>query len=302
MAEQAALARTPEPRQLSGETTLPPHRSVWREDDPDFCRIRQSFDDVATELAGISARVRVSITAMRPGPMAAEGNTVDHLNVQGSFGIERRAHHLPFTYFTGVTRHLGSNTFLTLKGEPAEPGSEPVYVDEFCESPRPIVRSLIQGNYRIHSIEEPAGWDRPLDFLVATRSRFTMPRDAGMQIMIGSRAPARLMVADIYMHRDLPFTNDVSAGLFYPGIREIPPGKNSRWFDRLCELEPPKLLGHGLGTAGCDGLPRHSELTAWMMAQAGWDPSEFRHFRFQVALPLWALDHIAYFPSISEMS
>jgi hypothetical protein len=38
------------------------------------------------------------------------------------------------------------------------------------------------------------------------------------------------------------------------------------------------------------------------MAQAGWDPSEFRHFRFQVALPLWALDHIAYFPSISEMS
>jgi hypothetical protein len=37
-----------------------------------------------------------------------------------------------------------------------------------------------------------------------------------MQIMIGSRAPAKLMVADMYMHRDLPFTNDVSAGLFYP--------------------------------------------------------------------------------------
>lgn len=278
----------------------------WAESDHDFSRLRRAHDDVATEIAGISSHVRLNVTFMFRAPSPAESNAIDHVNLQGTFGIERHHVHLPFAYFGGIVQTESANSFLSLDGKPLPSGPMPIedlFVDQFCTSPRPSVKSRRLGNYLVHQIEPPASWDGPIDFLVATRTRFRCPGDqrTGMQLAINSRAPTRVLVSDFFMHRDLPYADTPTAGLFYPGVRDLPPGPSSRLHDRICVMDPPRFMGMGLTAAAFEGLPRLDEMTAWLAARAGIHPEHFRHFRFEVAMPMWALDHIVYFPTPDEL-
>lgn len=277
----------------------------WAASDHDFSRLRRAHDDVATELAGISSDVRLNVTFMFPAPGVP--GAIDHLNLQGTFGIERHHVHLPFVYFGGIVQTESANSFLSLDGSSLPTGPAPIedlFVDQFCRSPRPRVTSRRLGNYLIHEIDSPASCDGPIDFLVATRTRFRCAGDqpTGMQLAINSRAPTRMLVSDFFMHRDLAYADTPTAGLFYPGVRDLPPGPSSRRHDRICTMDPPRFLGMGLAASAFKELSRLDEMTAWLVAKGGVNPEHFRHFRLEVAMPMWALDHIVYFPTPAELT
>lgn len=270
---------------------------VWDAASVDLRRMATSLDDVASELTGLSARARVSVSAMRASPQGSI-ETFEHANIQGNLGIERRQPHVSVSYqraFGDASLRAASST---LAGEPLAGGL--ALVKEFSTASVLRVDRRVLGGAKIDEVSFLEGFDGPADLLVANRDRFERsPEDiaSGVTLTYVTRIPVAWMIADVYLHRSVR-VGLPRAGVFYPGSRHVGSGLDGREFDRLAHIAPPAMIGSGDGGSMAEINPEHARLTRYLFDQTGWDPGEFTHYRWLVERPLWAMDYVISFGAL----
>jgi hypothetical protein len=95
------------------------------------------------------------------------------------------------------------------------------------------------------------------------------------------RTPARVLIYDHFVHRDL-----------FPGVErelcvfgELNAPVAYAASDRLTVSERIQTLGPGLARARCPELPGHPRVLASVFERLGWDAEGFDHFRVRMAYP-----------------
>jgi hypothetical protein len=98
--------------------------------------------------------------------------------------------------------------------------------------------------------------------------------------------PARRLVFDVYLHRDIARR---CIPLLEAHLWNINVGQQGlwRWSTRFPGGPKLVLLGQGLGNAATDAYARHHELTAHMFQLADWDSNQFVGYRCDVPYPIW---------------
>jgi hypothetical protein len=98
--------------------------------------------------------------------------------------------------------------------------------------------------------------------------------------------PARRLVYDVFLHRDIARRCIPSVEVHLRGFDTHPLGSR-RWSTRFPGHERLEVLSAGLTGARTASYPRQHELIGRALAAAGWSADEFVGFRCEVDYPIW---------------
>lgn len=98
--------------------------------------------------------------------------------------------------------------------------------------------------------------------------------------------PARRMVFDVYLHRDLArkCIPSLDVHLWRP---DFATQVSDRWQTRFADSPRLEVLGHGIQNAATSAYLRHAELTTFLFRGLNLDADRFVGYRCMVEYPLW---------------
>jgi hypothetical protein len=171
----------------------------------------------------------------------------------------------------------------------AAAGGVPVLRD-LCSSPMPRLRRTIaegaDGVVQDELLEAPVGQTGQQTIYTGELIRelgaaHATADNASAYFGGGVRTPARVLIYDHFVHRDL-----------FPGVErelcvfsELHSPMTRSPSDRLPVSERLQRLGPGLTRSRCPDLPGHPKVLASIFQRLGWTPDEFDHFRVRMAYP-----------------
>lgn len=237
----------------------------------------------AAQLMGHSVGVILNMMITRPIPDNPEHT--ETIGVNGLIGLESTSGPIPLV-FRNLKFQKGGQADLQMKIAPLDDHSHAMVRAFSSPELESAAFESVPGSAR-DVVSIPVG--RPHDVIMATHAAPDANRKLGRGHtghMAFVRRPARRLIIDSYLHRDL--ATDQRTGIatyaWHPGMRYDPLLDKD---DELPCRPRLELLGEGLARADSSAWPRHAALTAHLFELAGWDPSEFCGFRCDEAMPLW---------------
>lgn len=265
----------------------------------DDANARRALFRASTEVVGRWSDAIVFMSIIRPLP--DDPGLTETVRVQGRIGHIWRAGAVPLELaavtpdnlaLDAVARGDGAS-MRTLAARPARGDTPDSLLSEFCSQPLPRVTSRDSGKQTLHVIDpaEPAS-SRPLDIVIGHKRSTPDRHPATQDPPIGEVSslvvyPARRLVSDVYLHRDIARRCAPSAQLHLGGFTSGTPGRRARWSTRFPGDPPLTCLGSGLQRAGTSAYGRHGELTARVFERVGWDSAQFIGYRIEVTYPIW---------------
>lgn len=162
---------------------------------------------------------------------------------------------------------------------------------EFCSRPLPRVTTHVADQRVGYVVDLPPDATGPTDIVLADNPRGPDPHPkqrtpAIMELWALVTLPARAMVFDVYLHRDLVQTGTPSLEMHLWNLDAGQQGP-TRWTTRL--LGGPRLIALGPPRSApvSAAYSRQGELTLSAFARHGWNPDEFVGYRCEVQYPLW---------------
>lgn len=260
---------------------------------------RKALFRSAAEIVGRWSQTSISLSVIQPDP--ADPQFTHSLRVFGHIGHIARRLALPLeiggTTQANLTDDTGPALAPLVDGEAGTEATR-VLLKEFCSTPYPRVVARQVGASSIYAIDSNTG-DQPADILIASKraSRDRHPATSSPPLGEVSKLvtmPARQLVFDVYLHRDIAkrCTPSLEIHLWGPHI-----GQQGlwRWSTRFPGGPRLQLLGAGLANASTPAYPRHAELTAHVFGRSGWDPAQFIGYRCEVAYPVWRAGYFMLF-------
>lgn len=256
-------------------------------------RARMRLFEVAAELTGRYSQCWVAVYVYRPVP--GDPKMLELTVAHGLVGHVARPDAVPLTFHNFTTRMEEGDTpppgrFVSLSNEPVKGRTPESVLPEFTSDPPPVVSSKQPNEYLVQSIDESAATiGRPVDLMLAMRTK--LPNPALEQPPLEEawaliNFPARHMLFDIYLHRDLARSciPSLDLHLWRPDFAQ---NKGDRWQTRFADSPTLQLLGPGIRSTPTPEYPRLGELTRHLFGRAELNAGEFVGFRCDVAYPLW---------------
>lgn len=248
----------------------------------DDLSVRQSLFKAAATATGRWSETLVSLNAIRPLP----GNPLmtESVGVRGLIGHHARQDAVPL--------ELGHVSPLRARaaGEQVEPAG--LVLEEFSSKPSPIVVSKSSPTVVVYTVDLPAmTMSGGVDVVIGKKRSLTEKHPATLDPPIGEvwnliNFPARRMLFDVYLHRDIArrCLPSIELHLWAP---ESPSHVQARWSTRFPGSPRLELLGPGLRAIATPTYARLPEVVARMFSLAGWEPEEFVGYRCEKAYPMW---------------
>lgn len=248
----------------------------------DEVSVRQALFKAAAAATGRWSETLISLNAIRPVP--GNPDMTESLGLRGLIGHHARADAVPLEL--GHTSPLRARA----EGEHVEPAG--LVLEEFCSKPPPRVVSKSSPALVVYTVDvPPSTTPAGVDVVVGKKRSLIEKHPATLDPAIGEvwnliNFPARKMVFDVYLHRDIArrCIPSIEVHLWAP---ESPSHVQARWSTRFAGGPRLELLGAGLRSAPTVTYPRQVELTARMFALAGWEADEFVGYRCEAAYPMW---------------
>lgn len=182
--------------------------------------------------------------------------------------------------------------FKTLSEDPAASTTADLVLPEYSSHPMPRVVTRTDHARLLHLIDIPEDQlGKPNDIVIAGRESQQEPHPASWRPPIAEVGlltlyPARRLLLDVFLHRDLASKciASASAHLWTP---DQAVGRACRWSTRLRGNLPLKLLGFGLSNLATPHFARQQDLAADVYRRMDWDPDEFVGYRLEVSYPIW---------------
>jgi hypothetical protein len=265
----------------------------------DDSHARRSLFRAAAELVGRWSDVMTTMSIIRPH--ASDDGLTDTARVQGRIGHMWRASSVPLEIGATTPGIIALDPvktedgapMQTLQSRPARGDTPDSLLTEFCSTPLPRVTSRAQGKHTIHVIDpsEPASTS-PVDIFVGHRRSTPDRHPATIDPPVGEVSslivyPARRLLADVFLHRDIARRCSPSTELHLGGFPAGATGHRARWSTRFPGGPRLELLGAGLAGTKTSAYAKYTELTEHVFERLGWDPGHFIGYRIDVTYPVW---------------
>ncbi len=253
---------------------------------------RTALFDAATAVTGRASDCWVAVYVYRPSPTDAAQLEVVHAN--GLIGHTATADAVPLVVhnFTTPSRSAPARDderFANLEHDLVEGRSPTVVLDDFTTDPPPLVTSRQPHEFLVQSIDESASPGlRAVDLMLAARTTVSHPAQrhpAIEEVWALVNFPARHLLFDVYIHRDLARTAlpSLDTHLWGPDfVQRV----GDRWQTRFTESPTLQLLDTPPRTSP-PAYPRMADLTRHVFERSGLDSAEYVGHRCDVAYPLW---------------
>ncbi len=255
---------------------------------------RERLFHAAVDVMDRECEVKVNLYVFRIHP--DDPTRLERVLAQGEVGQLAGSNAMPLAFNAGDTRyqekHQTGRVFVSLDQTPAHGHTPNAILDEFCSDPLPLVTSRGSEGRVVQIIDHklmPKG--QRADLVLANRSVHpaTIPetnRSSLDEVWTLVNYPARYLLLDIYLHREMErlFRPSIDVQLWGPNLDSHPA---DRWITRFPHGPRLQLLSPGLRDAHSDVYPRHAELSRTLFERITWDPDEFVGFRCEVAYPIW---------------
>jgi hypothetical protein len=272
-------------------TPLLPEAAAAGSGSGDRASSRERLFEASAEVTGRCSECWVAVYVYHPDP---ERSSVIHIDrVNGLVGHVARPDAVPLTFhsFTSTKKSEPSDqpSFRPLV-ERADDGSPATVLTRFSSTPLPVVSTRQPNEFMVQAIDaDPDTIGHPVDLMFGTRGQ--MPHPAKQSPPIEEawalvNFPARTMLFDIYLHRELArqCIPSLDAHLWRPDFAQQ---SGDRWQTRFADSPKLQLLGAGLANATAQQYARHVELTGFLFDQIGVNSANFIGYRCEVAYPMW---------------
>jgi len=279
----------------------------------DDANIRRSLFRSAAEVVGRWSDVMITMSIIRPHP--GDPNLTETVRIQARIGQIWRASAVPLEIGTVTPEHLSLDApsprgkaapqMQTLGDKPVRGDTPDSLITQFCSKPLPRVTAKSSGKQTIQVIDpaEPAN-AKPIDIVVGHRRSTPDRHPATLDPPVGEIStlmiyPARRLIADAFLHRDIARRCIPAVELHLGGFPSAGHGR-ARWSTRFPGGPRLELLGSGLAQAATPAYPRYAELCAHIFERIGWDPAQFIGYRCDVAYPIWQCAYCMLFDFTDE--
>lgn len=261
----------------------------------DNLELRRSLFQIAAQVTGRWSQTWLSTSIVRPVP--GDPGMTEVLKLRGHIGHLSRVGALPLEIGEHASERLssGKEGGKDAAFEPLDRAEDPAQaflLAPFCTRPLPHVTSRAMGRKMIHVIEGgPSPGNEAVDIVVADKRAKPDVHPARRTPALGEvwtliTFPARRLVFDVYLHRDLAnaCSPSLETHLWGPHMGEQ---GLWRWSTRFPGGPKLDVIGPEERRGVADAYARHEELTTYALLHAGWDPAEFVCYRADVLFPLW---------------
>jgi hypothetical protein len=174
--------------------------------------------------------------------------------------------------------------------ESIQPGEAPL-VREFCSTPLPATRSLVEGDLTIHELcEGPVGNTAATDVVFGSIDRALVPVRGDEEESVGEHycridTPIEMVQFDLLVHKDLPFSlpPELCTYSLLQGKLVFPLSRNTRF--HLPGTESVQELGGAPPVMASPHIPRYGRLVELACERLGHRLGDFRGFRMTLAYP-----------------
>jgi hypothetical protein len=259
-------------------------------------RHRENLFEAALGVTGRFSETSVAVFMYRPVP--GEPGRMESVVLSGLIGHSARPDAVPLILQT-ESRESGSSKrreFRTLDEAPARGRTPSAVLEEFSSRPLPLVTSSGPDGLLVQSIDPAVAAKTPVDVVIARRAGGSSPHPATEQppvheIWTLQHFPARHLIVDVLLHRDLATCSIPSAELHLvrPGFEEQ---VGHRWMTRFPESPRLEVLGAGLRGAKESRWPRQRELLLHALERVGWPADEMVGYRLEEPFPVWRAGYL----------
>lgn len=238
-------------------------------------------------------RVKTQLATAFMAPSAEKPGWFDFARLNALLGFVRTRPDVRWVVAQAVTLRGDDNEVMRPQREPLSPSDAarmhgvPI-IEQFCSpSAPPVVRRA--GSHDLVEDEllpGPVGQTGEVDLVMGEVLRAMAPMHGsreGENALFGTgvRAPAELLLCDLFVHRDLfphvERTIRVYSELFSPVTRDER--------DRLIVADRVQHLGRGLGRLAAPEAPHYRRMSSFVFETLGWNPEEFDLYRIRMAYP-----------------
>ena len=255
--------------------------------------------DAAAALTGRSSDVWLAVYVYYPIESAAGcGLSISVARAHGLIGHVARPDAVPLTFhnFTSKRADIAegdenpSRPFQSLNDRADDHDAAANVLRDFSTDPPPVVSSRQPGEYLVQAIDaDPSTAGGAIDLMFGTRSTMphpalTPPRIEEVWAMINF--PARRLLFDVYLHRDLARTciPSLDLHLWRP---DFAANIGDRWQTRFGKGPRLEVLGPGIASAATPAYPRQADLTKFLFEKLALDPQRFVGHRCAAEYPVW---------------
>jgi len=250
---------------------------------------RATLFNAAAHVVGRWTETLVGVSLIRP--VAGLPKLTEGVQIRGHIGHHAHRTSVPLELGSRAQVHDTEKPVFTTLDPDGQSGPWGALVVPFCSRPLPRVTSRRIGGTATHVVErEESSPDAPFDVIVANRTGNPEPHPATLTPAVGEvstivRYPARCLVQDVYLHRDIARAciPSLETHLWTPTDSRL----MARWSTRIPGGPKLQLLGQGVANASTPLWERYVELLKYGFDHAGWDPAEFVGYRCEVEYPLW---------------
>jgi hypothetical protein len=240
---------------------------------------------------GVQARLGMALRLIAPN--AEDSRLADIANVGGLFGFRRLRSQASWPVLQ--QQMLGEDLeFEEDRRQPIDPECAPDgphLVREFCSTPVPETRTIVEGNLTIHELcPGPVGMTAAVDVTVGTVSRGPVPVHGDSPQSVGEHycrvdTPVEAAQFDLLVHRDLPFDLPPRF-LTYSrlhGDLHFPLSRHSRF--HLPGIPDVQDLGSAGGGMQTPHIRDYVRLVTLTCTALGHERDAFRAFRVWLTFP-----------------
>lgn len=251
--------------------------------------VRESLFRAGAAVTGRWSESSIAISVIRPVP--SDPSRTQTVKLRALIGHHARA--------DAVALEIG-HTSPTQVLAPS-PGHDPntphwrtpgILIEPFCSTPLPRMVSHTAGSRIVHVIDPPLpGETNNTDIVIADREPNEDVHPATLDPAVGEvwalmNFPARRLIFDVYLHRDIACRCIPSLEL-HLWTPQTGAHASSRWSTRFPGGPRLGLLGPGLRGSQTDSYAKHAELTAHLFERVGWESEQFIGYRCESIFPVW---------------
>lgn len=255
---------------------------------------RGTLFNAAAHVVGRWTETVVGVSLIRPVP--GSPRLTESVQLRGHLGHHAHQTSTPLELGSRAQSHDTEEPVYTTLDAETQSGPWGALVVPFCSRPLPRVTSRRTGGSVTHVVEkQDESSEAPFDVVIANRTGKPEAHPATMTPAVGEvssimRYPARRMVMDVFLHREIARTciPSLETHLWTPTDARV----MARWSTRIPGGPKMQLLGAGLGNAATPAWDRYVELLRYAFEHAnavsgGWNPDEFVGYRCETEFPIW---------------
>lgn len=254
-------------------------------------RARAAHHRASAHLFGGYAETLSLVQIARPNEQ--DPSQGDGVIIQAYFRFRRLRDMLPLVFESEGRDTAGEQgPYLTLDGRPLRIDRRETIIRELCSQPVPESEIIRTGARLVHAYQGKGlppneAVDIVAGYRVENVLRNSTSSEAGQdRLGFVLTSPAKLLVWDVFVHREMWPGCVPQLKIFRDCIRSKSINPLERWFDEVSHDESIVHLGPGAPSVHVAQCPRHTKLVDFAFAKTGWSRNEFAGYRLSIRYPV----------------